>query len=557
MNRKLIGLSLLLLIAGSVSFLSFSDRDFKLVKNLEIFHNLFRELNLFYVDETDPRKLIEKGIEGMLNSLDPYTMYIPEKERENFDFMTTGKYGGIGAVIRSAGDYVIIAEPYEGFPAANNDVHAGDTIISIDGKSMKGKNVSQVSEMLKGKPGTSVEIEFARTGKAGTMTKELVREQISIKNVPYYAMIDDSVGYILLNGFKSGAFEETRAVFLELKKEHNVQALILDLRSNPGGLLPEAVDVSSMFIDKGEEVVSTRGKIKEFDYTYRTRYMPLDKDIPLVVLVNRGSASASEIVAGVMQDLDRGVIVGQRTFGKGLVQTTRELIYNTQLKVTTAKYYIPSGRCIQALDYSNRNEDGSVGNIPDSLISAFETRNGRTVYDGGGIRPDKEAASHQYGQITQMLYARGLIFDFANLFAAENDNIPPVPEYEVSDQTYSDFKNYVISSDFTYETRSERKLDELKKVAREEKYYALAGDKLEELSGLLSHNNKRDLALFEEEIRELLEEEISSRYYLMKGRIMASLESDPQLDEALEIIKNPDKYKHILQPQEAVLQAMH
>ncbi len=414
-----------LLLGSSVMFYAFNDKDFQISKNLDIFVSLFRELNLYYVDDINPEKLIETGINSMLASLDPYTTFIPESEMADFRFMTTGKYGGIGALIRKAGDYSMISEPYKGFPAFNAGLQAGDTIISIDSTSIKGKSISDVSELLKGTPNTQLNLVIKRIGVKEPISKTLTREEVTINNVPYYGMLDDSIGYVRLTSFTKDAANDVKKALLDLKTK-NAKSIILDLRGNPGGLLVEAVGVSNLFVPKGQEIVSTKGRVKQWDQTYVTTNPAVDPDIPLVVLVNHGSASASEIVSGSLQDLDRAVIVGQRTFGKGLVQTTRPLSYNTELKVTTAKYYIPSGRCIQALDYSHRNPDGSVGHIPDSLISAFKTKDGRTVYNGGGIKPDITINGETPGAITINLYAKNMLFDYATLYKIKTRIYRPI-----------------------------------------------------------------------------------------------------------------------------------
>ncbi len=399
-----------LIVLLSVGFTTIGNKDMELVKNLDIYYTLFRELNMFYVDETDPKELVTTSIDAMLSSLDPYTTYIPESDMDDFKFQTTGEYGGIGSLIRRSGDFTIIADPYKGFPADKAGLRAGDKILKINGKSAESKDIESVSEQLKGTPGTEIVLTVERFGEENPLDFTLVREKISINNVPYYGMLDDQTGYIRLANFTTGAAREVENALKSLKNQHGMESLVLDLRSNPGGLLIEAVRICNLFVDKGELIVNTRGKVKQWDSEYITPKDPVDKDIPLVVLINHGSASASEIVAGALQDLDRAVIVGQRTFGKGLVQTSRPLKYNAQLKVTTAKYYIPSGRCIQALDYSNRNEDGSVGSVPDSLISEYETRNGRLVYDGGGIQPDFEVIPEHLSEITlQLLYPEYLL----------------------------------------------------------------------------------------------------------------------------------------------------
>ncbi len=546
---------ILLIAAGSFIFIASSGDDFKLVKSLEIYYSLFRELNLFYVDDTDPEELVENSINGMLKELDPYTTFISESDRENFNFMTTGEYGGIGSLIRRNGDYAIIAEPYEGFPAARAGLRAGDTIMAIDGKSMKNLEISQISEKLKGKPGTEVTLSLRRLGRSETFDVTLEREKITISNVPYYGMLNDHIGYIRLSNFTTGAAQETKSALLELKKDPSLKAIVLDLRSNPGGLLIEAVDVANLFVSQGHEIVSTRGRVKQWDQVYRTRFMPVDTTIFLAVLVSRRSASASEIVAGAFQDLDRAVIIGQRTFGKGLVQTTRELSYNSRLKVTTAKYYIPSGRCIQALDYSKRNEDGSVGHIPDSLISEYLTRNGRKVYDGGGIQPDFEIDPEMLSQISIALVTQNVIFDYATLFATRHDSIAPAEEFTLSPEDYNDFIEMVTSREFNYETRSEESLKNLIETAKREKYYDLAAAEFDTLETKLAHDNEKDLNTFHSEITLLIREEILVRYYFQKGRIQASIEEDPEVSKAMEILDEPELYLGTLNEPVDVIQA--
>lgn len=530
------------LIIVSSFFIASSNDDFKLVKSLEIYYSLFRELNLFYVDETNPEKLVENSIKGMLEGLDPYTTYIPESDEENFNFMTTGQYGGIGALIRKRGDYAIIAEPYEGFPASKAGLKAGDSIISIDGMPMINLEITKISEQLKGKPNTSLELVIRRYGHTEPINKTLTREKITISNVPYYGMVDDHTGYIRLANFTTGAGQETKSALLELKKNAGLEAVVLDLRDNPGGLLIEAVDVANLFVREGQEIVSTKGRVKQWDQVYRTRFMPVDTTIRVAVLVSRGSASASEIVAGALQDLDRAVIIGQRTYGKGLVQTTRELSYNTRLKVTTAKYYIPSGRCIQALDYSHRNEDGSVGTIPDSLISEFHTNNGRKVYDGGGIQPDFKVEPQTLSEISAALISQSFVFDFATIYSALHDSIPNTGKFAITDHLYDDFKSYVSSHDFNYHTKSEETLEKLITSAKQEKYYNLATDEFSALEKKLEHDNNKDLNNFSEEIKQLLKEEIVDRYYYQAGRMQAILENDRDLDKAIEVFGQPELY---------------
>ena len=542
-KAKVITIVIVLLIS-SFSFIGFTDKEFKIAKNLDIFFTLFRELNLFYVDDTDPEELIDAGIDGMLKSLDPYTTFIPESEMDNFNFMTTGQYGGIGALIRKAGDYSMISEPYFDFPAYKAGLRAGDTIISIDGTSIKDKKIGDVSEMLKGTPNTSVKLEIKRYGLETTIEKTLSREIITIKNIPYYGMVDDSIGYIRLSNFTNNAGKEAKEALNKLKKQ-NAKGIILDLRGNPGGLLIESVNVANLFINKDQEIVSTHGKVKQWDNVYKTTQPAIDTTIALVVLVNRGSASASEIVAGSLQDLDRAVIVGEKTFGKGLVQTTRPLSYNTQLKVTTAKYYIPSGRCIQAVDYAHRNEDGSVGYIPDSLINEFTTRNGRKVYDGGGITPDVKVESETPGNITVSLFTKYLIFDFATIFVAERDSIENIEEYEFTDDDYQEFLKFLENKDIDYTTQSWKDLEELIKTSKKEKYYVYAEEEFAALKQKLAHDKNKDLQTFKDEIIQLLMEEIASRYGFQESRIKVSLRNDIQFEKAVSVLKNKEQYLSI------------
>jgi carboxyl-terminal processing protease len=535
-----------ILLTVTLGFVSLKDKDFEIIKNFDIFSSLYNELNLFYVDDVEPSKLIESAINGMLESLDPYTSFIPEDEMADFTFMTTGEYGGIGALIRRAGDYAMISEPYEGFPAQLAGLRAGDTLIAVGGISTKGKEISEVSDLLKGTPNTDVVIQIRRMGLKGNIEKTLKRQKITIPNVPFFGMYNDHVGYIRLTNFTKDAGRETRDALRQLK-ESGAKAIILDLRGNPGGLLLEAVNVSNLFIGKDQEIVNTKGRVKQWDNVYRTTSNPVDTVIPLAILVNRGSASAAEIVAGAMQDLDRAVIIGQRTFGKGLVQTTRPLSYNTQLKVTTAKYYIPSGRCIQAVDYSHRNEDGSVGYIPDSLISEFATHGGRKVFDGGGITPDIAVESEPLSNITMSLYSKNLIFDYATLFAFKHTSVSGLESLNPDEVAYQAFIEFLRDKSYDYTTESDDKLEELMKIAKREKYYDGAVAEFEALKKKLAHDKVKDLQTFKKEIKSFLFEEIASRYYYQKGRIQASLSDDPEFAKAIEILDNSVTYAAILQ----------
>lgn len=545
-SRKRVLVSLVIILSCCFGFLAFNDKDFEIAKNLDIFVTLFREVDLYYVDEKSPENLINSSISGMLESLDPYTTFIPESEMEDFKFMTTGQYGGVGALIRKGGEYTIISEPYEGFPAQKAGLNAGDTLLSVDGISTKGKPISEVSEMLKGDPNTELKVKIKGIRDSIAFEKTFIREKITIKNVPYYGLVDEKIGYIRLSSFTKNAGKEVKKAFIDLK-EQGAQGVVLDLRSNPGGLLNESVEVANIWINKNQEIVSTRGKAKQWDNLYKTQNAPVDTSIPLAVLVNRGSASASEIVAGSLQDLDRAVIVGQRTFGKGLVQTTRPLSYKTHLKITTAKYYIPSGRCIQALDYTHRNEDGSVGYVPDSLISEFKTKNGRIVRDGGGIRPDTDIEIKQPANITFSLFANNFIFDFATLYTAEHLSISDPDEFEITDEIYTDFVEYLKDKEYDYNTQSNDKLDELINISKQEGYYRISKTEIEALREKLSADKDKDLHAFKDEIIDLLRDEIVSRYFYQKGRIISGLRNDPQLDKAIELLKEPATVSSILE----------
>lgn len=530
----------------STVFFSFKDDSFEVVKNLDVYYTVFKELNLYYVDELKPGDLIKKSIDEMLRSLDPYTSYIPETEIEDYRFMTTGMYGGIGALIRNTNDYVVITDPYEGYPAAKAGLKAGDVILEIDGKSTKGKSSGDISELLKGQPNTEVKLQIERPFSNEKFEKSIIREEIKIKSVSYYGMLDDSVGYIRLTSFTDMAGKEVKDALTDLKEKKNAKSLVFDLRGNPGGLLMEAVAIVNLFVEKGQDIVSTKGKMKQWDKTYKAMNLPVDKDIPLVILVNSGSASASEIVSGAIQDLDRGVVLGQRTFGKGLVQTTRDLTYNAKLKVTTAKYYIPSGRCIQALDYTHRNADGSVGKIPDSLITEFKTKNNRKVYDGGGVDPDIKVDQERLSKITESLFIKNYIFDFATKFASEHKSIAPAREFHLTENDYSDFLNFLSGKDFDYETKSEESLKQLKEVAKSEKYFDISEKEFEALYAKLAHDKNKDLKAFKEEIKELLEDEIISRYYFLSGRVEASFSHDAAVTKAVQVLKDIKLYSSIL-----------
>ena len=549
MNRKRIWIGIAIIAIVGVTFYSF-DRDqknFEVAKNLDIYHTLFRELNMFYVDDVNPSDLIKTSIDEMLSSLDPYTNYISEDKIEDFRFMTTGEYAGIGALITKQKNDIVIAEPYEGFPADKNGMKIGDIILEVSGKATSEMNTEDVSSLLKGPANKPVTIKLQRPGAKKPYTVDVVREKISIDAVPYYGMLDDNTAYIRLSNFTLDCSKEVQKAFVELK-ENNPKSLVLDLRGNPGGLLMESVKIVNLFVPKGEEIVSTRGKVKQWDKTYKAMATPIDTTIRIAVLTNRGSASASEIVAGAIQDLDRGVVIGTRTFGKGLVQTTRDLSYNAKLKVTTAKYYIPSGRCIQALDYSHRNEDGSVGTIPDSLVTEFTTQNGRKVYDGGGVAPDIKIEGNQLSTLAIELITSFEVFDFATKFAFENESIAQPEDFVVDDNIYTQFTAFIKENNFEYEFQSKNEFEKLVKTAKREKYFKLAEAEFEALKVKLEPNLDKDLVVFKKEISELLEDEIVSRYYYQKGAIRAAINDDIGILKAIKELNSPTDYAAYFEP---------
>jgi carboxyl-terminal processing protease len=534
-----------LLLVTPVLFTNWYDKEFEWSKNLEIFHSLLRELELYYVDETDPAKLIGTGINQVMKTLDPYTVYYPESQVEDIQLMTTGEYGGVGALIGQDSAGVYISDPYDGSPASKAGLRAGDRIIKVDDRKVTGKSTADISPMMKGTMGTSVRITVERPFVKDPISVDLVRDKIRFENVPYFTKFPDGSGYIRLSGFTEGASMEVKRAVVNLK-DQGASSIVLDLRNNPGGLLIEAVDIMNLFVARGQNIVSTRGKSKMWESTYACRYEPLDTLIPIAVLVNSGSASASEIIAGAMQDLDRGVVIGQRTFGKGLVQTTRDLSYNAKIKITTAKYYIPSGRCIQALDYTNRRPDGSVGNVPDSLVSEFRTKKGRVVKDGGGVMPDIQVDPQLLSVMSTNLVYQNMIFDFATFYRNTNDQIAQPASFNLSDSDFKSFRDFLVKRKFSYDTGSEDALELLIKTAKKEKYYDAAQSALEELKTKLSHNLDKDLQLFEPEIRSMVSDEIIGRYYSQKGRIEFMLKDDMGLARAQSVLANNDEYRKML-----------
>ena len=537
-----------IILVSVTSLLAFNgpgDKYFEIAKNLDIFATLFKEVNTYYVDEVNPNKMIKTGIDAMLGSLDPYTNYIPEDDIEDYRTMTTGQYGGIGALIGTRNGKNMIIMPNEGFPAHKSGLKIGDEIINVDGIDVRNKVYSDISKLLRGQANTNLTITVKRYGVAEPITVNLTREKITIDNVPFYGMIDDQVGYIKLSDFTTNAGKEVKVALSELKSS-GAQSIILDLRGNPGGLLNEAVNVSNIFIPKGSEVVSTKGKMTDWNKTYKALNLPVDEELPVAVLTSSSSASASEIVAGVIQDYDRGVLVGQRTFGKGLVQATRPLTYNSQLKVTTAKYYIPSGRCIQAIDYSSRNEDGSVGKLPDSLKVAFKTRNGRTVYDGGGVDPDVLVDRSYLSPILISLLTKNLIFDYVTEYHFSRPSIGDAADFKLSDAEYEEFIKWLADKEYDYTTKVESSIDELTEFAKKEKYHEDIELQIKSLRSKVMHNKETDLQKFKKEIKEVLEEEIVSRYHLRKGVIENSFNHDREVLEAISILNDSKRYQDLV-----------
>ena len=532
------------------------QNNFEISKSIDIYNSLLRELNLNYVDEINPAELNETAINAMLKEMDPYTVFIPESEIENYKLMTTGEYGGIGALIQYDGEYTRISDPYEGWPAQKAGLQAGDAIISVNGVDTHKKPTDQVSELLKGQPGTEVTVKVKRYNVEKPIEFKLKREKVKIENIPYATVFDNGIGYVSLGSFTKEAGSELKQHLVEMKKEHDLKGFIIDLRGNGGGLMNEAVDIVNLFIPKGKPVVSTKGKSQHAGSVYHTNNQPVDEQVPVAILVDGGSASASEIVAGSIQDYDRGVIIGQRTFGKGLVQNILPLSYNTQMKVTIAKYYIPSGRCIQEIDYSKKGKQKSdtlnsqlpTPNSQDTLGKPFKTEAGRTVYEGHGIMPDVKIEPKQYATATAYLYAKNYIFDYATKYASEHKTIAPAKEFKIDDATYKDFMAFVKEKGFSYTTESEKKLEDLKKKAKDEGYYESISAQLESLETQLKADKENDLTKNRADIEDLLRLEIVGRYYYQVGRIMASLENDPELKEAFDILLDQKRYQSILKP---------
>jgi carboxyl-terminal processing protease len=545
MKRKLIYLSLLLAIAVAFSFSKPAERYFEIAKNLDIFATMFKEVNALYVDEVNPNKLVRTGIDAMLVSLDPYTNYIPEDEVEDFRTTNTGQYGGIGAVTREMGKRTVVTMIMEGYGAQKGGLKIGDEVIRIDDIELSKLSREESSQLMKGQVGTPVSLTVKRMGVEKPMRLEFKREKIKLNNVPYSGIVGNDIAYIQLSDFTPDAAKEVKNALAALK-EKGAKGVILDLRGNPGGLLIEAVNITNLFLPKGKLVVSTKGKIPENNLNYETLNAPIDTEIPVSVLINRGSASASEIVAGTLQDYDRGIVIGEKSYGKGLVQVSRPLSYNSQLKVTTAKYYTPTGRCIQVLDYTHRRDDGSVGSIPDSLKRVFKTTNGRTVFDGGGIDPDVKTEAREAHTLTQVLFEKGYLFDFAAQYVYNNPEPVDPKTFTLSDDAYSRFISWMKDKNYAYKSYLEYQLHQFSEEAKKEKYYTELKGQIDAIQARIGDSKKNELVLYKDEIKMLLEEEIVSHYHLEKGGIEAGFKYDDEIKKATEILHNTDQYKKLL-----------
>jgi carboxyl-terminal processing protease len=527
------------------SFSSPAERYFEIAKNLDIFATLFKEVNALYVDDVNPNKLVRTGIDAMLNSLDPYTNYIPEDEVEDFRTVNTGQYGGIGAITREIGSRTVVTMLMEGYGAQKGGLKIGDEILKIDDIDLAKLSREESGHLMKGQIGTPVSLTVKRPGLDQPMKIEFKREKIKVSNVPYSGLVGNDVAYIQLSDFTPDAAREVKTALVALK-EQGAKSVILDLRGNPGGLLIEAVNITNLFLPKGKLVVSTKGKIPENNLHYETLNAPVDTEIPVAVLISRGSASASEIVAGTIQDYDRGIIVGEKSYGKGLVQVSRPLSYNSQLKVTTAKYYTPTGRCIQVLDYSHRRDDGSVGSIPDSLKKTFKTATGRTVYDGGGIDPDIKTQPQEAHLLTQVLFEKGLLFDFVTSYVAKHPKAVSPRTFALTDEEYQQFVTWMKDKNYKYKSYMEFELQEFTEEAKKEKYYTDLKVQLDQIQTRIAESKKNELILYKDEIRQLLEEDIVARYHLEKGSVEAGFKYDDDVKKAVDLLHDNAQYKKIL-----------
>ena len=545
MKKKIFWFASLVALIAALSFTEPAERYFEIAKNLDIFATLFKEVNALYVEEVNPNKLVRTGIDAMLGSLDPYTNYIPEDEVEDFRTVNTGQYGGIGAITREIGNRTVVTMLMEGYGAQRGGLKIGDEIIKIDDISLAKLSREESGQVMKGQVGTPVSLTVTRMGSNEPIKLEFKRERIKLTNVPYSGMIDNDIAYIQLTDFTPDAAKEVKNALIILK-DQGAKAVILDLRGNPGGLLIEAVNITNLFIPKGKLVVSTKGKIPENNLSYETLNLPIDTEIPVSVLINRGSASASEIVAGTLQDYDRAIIIGEKSYGKGLVQVSRPLSYNSQLKVTTAKYYTPTGRCIQVLDYGHRRDNGSVGSIPDSLKRPFKTTTGRVVYDGGGIDPDIKTESQEAHMLTQVLFEKGFLFDYATQYAYKHSEPVNSRTFTLGDEEYQQFLNWMKNKNYSYKSYMEYQLQQFTEEAKKEKYFSELKGQLDQVSARIAESKKNELVLHKDEIKMLLEEDIVSRYHLEKGSVESGFKYDKDVKLASDVLRNSVQYKKLL-----------
>lgn len=545
MKKRLFVFGLPVVALVIFSFTPASERYFEIAKNLDIFATLFKEVNAAYVDEVNPSTLVKTGIDAMLESLDPYTNYIPEEMVEDYRTLNTGQYGGIGAYTREIGGRTVVTMVLQGYAAQRSGLKIGDEVLKIDNKDLSTLEPGEEGHLMKGQVGTPVSLTVKRMGSDKPIKLDFKREKIKISNVPYYGMLENNIGYVQLLEFTPDAGKEVKNAVVALK-EKGATSIVLDLRNNPGGLLDEAVNVCNVFIPKGKLVVTTKGKIEHQDF--QTNFSPIDTEIPVAVIINRGSASASEIVAGTLQDYDRAVIVGEKSFGKGLVQVSRQLTYKAQLKVTTAKYYTPTGRCIQVLDYSHRREDGSVLSVPDSLKRAFKTAGGRTVYDGGGIDPDVKLQPAEPHPLTQKLFQDGFIFDYATLYAFNHPKLGEPRNFSLSNEEYQQFVNWMKGKNYSYTSNLDVKLKQLIQEAEDENYYTDLKPHIDQIRTKIAENKKNELTLYKDQIKKLLEEDIMARYYLEEGTVQVGFKYDQELKKASEVLLNRSNYSRLLKP---------